>query len=67
MSLFRNESNSIVEEQTLSIQMTEKQIATLTNEVSVILSVAIEFGAVSITGQPEAVKYAGSGKVLSCR
>ena len=60
-------ANSIVEEQTLSIQMTDKQIASLTNEVSVILSVAIEFGAVSFTGQPEAVKYAGSGKVLACR
>jgi len=60
-------ANSIVEEQTLSIQMTDKQIAALTNEVSVILSVAIEFGAVSFTGQPEAVKYAGSGKVLGCR
>ena len=33
-------------------------------EIWFLLSVAIEFGAVSFTGQPEAVKYAGSGKVL---
>lgn len=57
-------ANSIIDEQTVAVQMTEKQRTMLTNEVSVILSVAIEFGAVSFTGQPEAVKYAGSGKVL---
>lgn len=59
-------SNCIVEEQTITTQMNDKQKAALTNEVSVILSVAIEFGAVSFNGQPEAVKYAGSGKILAC-
>ena len=57
-------ANSIIEEQDLLVQMTDKQRTLLNDEVSVILSVAIEFGAVSFTGQPEAVKYAGSGKVL---
>jgi len=57
-------SNSIVEEQTLVAQMAEKQLSMLTNEVSVILSVAVEFGTIGITGTPVEVKYAGSGKVL---
>jgi hypothetical protein len=57
-------SNSIVDEQTLSVQMTEKQINLLTREVSVVLSMAVEFGTVGFMGEPVEVKYAGSGKVL---
>ncbi len=57
-------ATNIIEEQTLTVTMSDKQRTLLTEDVSVILSVGIEFGAVSFTGQPEAVKYAGSGKVL---
>lgn len=57
-------ANTIIEEQILTAQMTEQQIAMLTNEVSVILSLAVEFGMVGFAGTPVEVKYAGCGKVL---
>lgn len=57
-------ANSVIEEQVLNVQMTESQVAMLTNDVSVMLSVAVEFGMVGFTGTPIEVKYAGSGKVL---
>ena len=57
-------ANSIIEEQTLNVQMTKSQATTLTNEVSVMLSVAVEFGMVGFAGTPVEVKYAGCGKVL---
>jgi len=57
-------ANTIIEEQTLAVQMTEKQISLLTDEVSVVLSIAVEFGAVGFTGTPVEVKYAGCGKVM---
>lgn len=57
-------ANTILEEQTLTVQMTDKQIGLLTNEVSVMLSMAVEFGTIGFLGKPMEVKYAGSGKVL---
>jgi len=57
-------ANSIVEEQTLTIQMIDRQLALLTDNVSVILSIAVEFGTVGFTGAPVEVKYAGCAKVL---
>ena len=57
-------ANTIIEEQKLTVQMTEKQISMLTEEVSVLLSIAVEFGMVGFTGQPQEVKYAGCGKVM---
>ncbi len=57
-------ANTIVEEHTLTAQMTDKQIAMLTNDVSLILSIGVEFGMVGFTGEPVEVKYAGSAKVL---
>jgi hypothetical protein len=60
-------ANTIIEEHTLDVQMTQAQVAMLTGEVSVLLSVAVEFGMVGFTGAPVEVKYAGSGKVLVCR
>jgi len=57
-------ANTIVEEQTLTAQMTERQLAKLTDNVSVILSIAVEFGTIGFTGAPVEVKYAGCGKVL---
>ena len=44
--------------------MTDAQRVMLTDEVSVILSIGVEFGMVGFTGEPVEVKYAGSGKVL---
>jgi hypothetical protein len=57
-------ANTIVDEHTLTAQMSEAQIARLTDDVTVLLSVAVEFGMVGFTGAPQEVKYAGSGKVL---
>lgn len=57
-------ANTIVEEQTLTAQMTERQLAKLTGNVSVILSIAVEFGTIGFAGAPVEVKYAGCGKVV---
>lgn len=57
-------SNSVMDEQWLEVTMKETQVAMLTNEVSVLLSMAVEFGTIGFDGQPVEVKYAGSGKVL---
>ena len=55
---------SIVPEQILTVQMKEAQQSLLTDEITVLLSMAVEFGTVGILGDTEAVKYAGCGKVL---
>jgi len=60
-------TNTIIPEQGVILQFDEDQIAKLTDEVSVLLSVAVEFGAVGFTGQPTEVKYAGCGKILGVR
>ena len=60
-------ANTIVDEQTLTAQMTAHQIDRLTADTTVFVSVAVEFGMVGFSGTPQEVKYAGSGKVLACR
>lgn len=57
-------ANTVVGEQLLTVAMTEKQKSYLTDHVSVLLSIAVEFGTIGISGEPVEVKYAGSGKVL---
>ena len=57
-------ANTIVEAHTLQLQFDEKDIAELTDKVTVMVGMGIEFGTTGIDGQPEAVKYAGSAKVL---
>ncbi len=57
-------ANTVVGEQVLVAQMTEAQKAMLTEDVSLILSIGVEFGTIGFTGQPQEVKYAGSGKVM---
>lgn len=59
-------AENILTEQTLSVQLDEDTRAHITNQCSLILSMAIEFGKVGFTGEPVEVKYAGSGKVLVC-
>jgi hypothetical protein len=51
-------SQTIVPEHTMTVQMIERQQAMLTDEVSVLLSIAVEFGAVGFTGETVEVKYA---------
>jgi hypothetical protein len=57
-------ANTVVDEQQLVAVMTEKQKGMLSNKVSLMLSIAVEFGTIGIGGEPVEVKYAGSGKVL---
>jgi len=58
------QTQGIQNEQTLTVQMTEKEQALVTDEVTVLVSMGIEFGTVGFTGEPVEVKYAGCGKVL---
>jgi hypothetical protein len=60
-------TQTIVPEQTMSIQMSEDEAILLTEDVSVLLSMAVEFGNVGFTGKPVEVKYAGCGKVIAVR
>ena len=53
--------------QTITVQMTEQEQDLITDEVTVLLSMGIEFGTVGFTGEPVEVKYAGCGKVLLSR
>ena len=57
-------SQTIVPEHALTVQMDAKQAILLTDEVSVVLSIGVEFGMVGFTGETVEVKHAGSGKVL---
>ena len=47
--------------------MTEAQLTLLTDEITVLLSMAVEFGTVGIDGETVEVKYAGCGKVLESK
>ena len=51
----------------MTVQMSEELAAELTDNVSVLLSMAVEFGNVGFTGEPVEVKYAGCGKVLAVK
>ena len=57
-------ANSIIDEQTITARMTHQQVAMLSDSVSMILSIGVEFGMVGFNGKPVEVKYAGSAKVL---
>lgn len=54
-----------IPEQILVVQMNDSLVAELTDDVSVLLSIAIEFGNIGMTDEPVEVKYAGCGKVLA--
>jgi len=60
-------AQSLVPEHILTVQMSADHQALLTEEVSVLLSIAVEFGAVGFNGEPTEVKYAGCGKVIMVR
>lgn len=57
-------SDSVLEAQTIRLQLDKSTLADLTDDCSLILSMGIEFGKVGFSGLPEAVKYAGSARVL---
>ena len=60
-------SQTIVPEHTMTVQMTEAQQALLTDDITVLLSMAVEFGTVGFAGETVEVKYAGCGKIVSSR
>ena len=62
-----NSTQTILPEQTMTIQLSEEEAASITENVTVLLSVAVEFGNVGFTGEPVEVKYAGCGKVIGVR
>ena len=47
--------------------MNDELVEVLTDDVSVLLSMAIEFGNIGMTDEPVEVKYAGCGKVLAVK
>ncbi|VBB48620.1 conserved hypothetical protein [uncultured Paludibacter sp.] len=57
---------SVLEKQIIEVQLNEDLIENLTEEVTLIVSIAVEFGKVGFSGIPQEVKYAGSGKVIAC-
>lgn len=60
-----NSTQTILPEQTMTVALPESCIELLTDNVTVLLSLAVEFGNVGFTGQPVEVKYAGCGKVIA--
>jgi hypothetical protein len=60
-------TNDILAQHTLSVQLDERIQPLLTDEVTVLLSMGIEFGNVGFGDQISEVKRAGCGKILkSC-
>ena len=62
-----NSTNTILAEQTMTVQLSEEEASFITENVTVLLSVAVEFGNVGLTDEPVQVKYAGCGKVIGVR
>ena len=60
-------TQSVIAEQTLLVQMNDELVAEMTDEVTMLLSMAIEFGNIGMTDEPVEVKYAGCGKVLGVK
>ena len=61
-----NTTQTILEEHYMNVAMNESQIADLTDDITLLVSMAVEFGNVGFTGTPVEVKYAGCGKVIAC-
>ena len=59
-------SESIQPESKIEIQLDPDLVPALTDEVTLVVSIGVEFGKVGFTGLPEEVKYAGCGKVMVC-
>jgi len=60
-------TQTILDEHTVTVALTDEEREALTDNVTVLVSMAVEFGNVGFTGQPQEVKYAGCGKVLISR
>jgi len=60
-------TETIVEEQLISLCIREELAAKLTDNVSLVLGIGVEFGKVGFDGNPVEVKYAGCGIVLGVK
>lgn len=60
------QAENLLQAQTMEVRLNERNILLMADAVSLVVSIAVEFGKVGFTGEPQAVKYAGSGKVLMC-
>lgn len=56
---------SIVPEQTFTLQIPESRKTEITGNVTLVISIAIQFGEVELNGLPVETKYGGYGKVLN--
>ncbi len=59
-----NSTQTILPEQIVTVGLGQEEMNQLTENVTILVSLAVEFGNVGFTGEPVEVKYAGSGKVL---
>lgn len=57
-------AENMLAEQNIRVQLDDNSLRELTENCTLVLSMAIEFGKVGFTGTPQEVKYAGSGRVL---
>jgi len=62
-----NTTQTILPEHTMTVKLPESRIPFVTDSVTVLLSMAVEFGNVGFTGEPVEVKYAGCGKVVEVK
>ena len=60
-------TQTILPEQTMTVQMHPTEIAEMNDNVTVLLSMGVEFGNVGYTDEPVEVKNAGCGKVIASR
>lgn len=60
-------TESILPEQTIAISIYDELIPKMSDAVSLVLSMGVEFGKVGIDGKPVEVKYAGCAKILGVK
>jgi hypothetical protein len=60
-------TSDVLQAHVLSVQFRDDKLPPLTDDVTVLLSMGIEFGNVGIGGEIMPVKRAGCGKILLCR
>jgi len=62
-----NSTQTVLAEHTMTVQLPASRKEFLNDNVSVLLSMGIEFGTAGFTGETVEVKYAGCGKVIAVR
>ena len=60
-------TQTILEESSMTVRLPIEEASQMTENVTVLVSMAVEFGNVGFTGQAVEVKYAGCGKVICSR